>query len=152
MSKAFRDMSNAERIAARIAKNRAIDERIALQGSAPVRSLRHVKVSFSGRDAVGFSHADTFPAIASVITTLCGAENEFVGHRQIVAAIVQDVELGWLLNQIFARDPDERPQEWWANSMMAWFSQRITEGTNPFADKFEREPGTTPYKYRLRHK
>jgi hypothetical protein len=105
-----------------------------------------------GRDAVGFSHSDTFPAIASVITTLCGAKNEFVGHRLIVPALMNDVELGWLLDQIVARDPGGRSRKWWANSMMAWFSQTITEGKNPYVDTFERDPRARPYRYRLRQK
>lgn len=152
MNKPFHEMTASERIAARIAQNRAIDERVAQRGGTPVRSLRDVKVSFSGSEAVGFSHSDTFPAIASVITTLCGTKNDFVGHREIVAALVKDSELAYLLDQIVARDPDERPRKWWANSMMAWFSQTTTERTNPYADMFERHPRARPYRYRVRQK
>jgi hypothetical protein len=144
-------MTDSEKIAARIAQNRAIDQRVA-QSNSPGRSLRSLKVSFVGNDAVGFSHSDTFPVIASVITTLCAPGNEFVGHREIVAAMLADPHLGWLLDQIFAKDPNEYPREWWANNMMAWFSQTITTGRNSYTRAFEREPGITPYRYRLRKK
>jgi hypothetical protein len=142
-------MTTAERIAARIAQNRAIDARVADRTHPPARSPRRMKLS-SQKDDVSFTHSDTFPVIASVITTLCCANNEFVGHLQIVGAMLEDNELGRSLDQIAAKDPDGRPRDWWANSMMKWFSQTFTEGTNPYGDKFERDSQTRPYRYRVR--
>jgi hypothetical protein len=59
-------------------------------------------------------------------------------HREIVKALTVDSELGWLLNQIVARDPRGRVKNSWANWMMSWFSRKITEQKNPYADGLER--------------
>jgi hypothetical protein len=141
-------MTPAEKIADRIAKNRAADDRLAQRGKTP--SLRRIKVSFAGDD-VNFTHEETFPRIAFIIDTLCGATDEFAGHREIVAAMTRDDdELGWLLGQIVARDPDKRSREEWASIMMSWFSQAFTEGRNPYTNDFERDSSTRPYRYRRR--
>jgi hypothetical protein len=154
-NKPYHLMTDKEKLELRIAQNRAIDDRLVQRRKPPIppfRPLRSIKVGFIGKDPVGFSHAETFPAIASVIKELCGPENQFVGHRRIVAALIADDEVGWLLDQIVARDPvPDRDKEWWANSMMSWFSQTITEQTNPFTEVFERHPTLRPYEYRLRH-
>jgi len=146
----FHQLTPAERIAARIAENRRIEERVAQRRTTPLKSLREVKVSFAGKEAVGFSQSDVFPIITSIITKLCGPRNNYIGHREIVDALVEDEGLGWLLNQIVERDPHRRNTKWWANSMMSWFSQRVTEKNNPYADRLERDSDSRPYQYRIK--
>jgi hypothetical protein len=148
MAKRYEEMSSAEKTAHRISQNRAIEARIAERRTAAPRCLREVRVAFIGKKATGFSHSDTFPIIASVIATLCGPENSYVGHRDIVAALTTDGELGWLLDEIVAKDPRGRKKSFWTNSMMSWFSQKITERENSYADGLERHPTAHPYQYR----
>jgi hypothetical protein len=150
MSKPFQEMTDAERTADRIAKNRAIDHRIADRPKKRVRPSTRKKVLFTDKDGVGFTHADTFPAIASVIKTLCGTQIEYVGHGEIVAALLKEPELKRLLDQIQATNSNGYTREFWAHSMMKWFSQTITESNNLYADEFERHPTARPYRYRLR--
>jgi hypothetical protein len=65
-------------------------------------------------------------------------------------ATVEDPELGRLLDQIEATNPNDHPREFWAASMMKWFSQTVTEGENLHADLLERHPTARPYRYRLK--
>ena len=143
-------MKASERLAARIAQNRAMDERVANRSHMPARSPRprNRKTYSSENNDVRFTHAETFPVIASVITKLCSAKNEFVGHREIVQAMLNDPEIGRSLDLIIAKTPDERPREWWAHSMMKWFSQAYPANT-PYSHDFERESDTRPYRYRI---
>ena len=65
-----------------------------------------------------------------------------------MAALVDDVEMGRCLTQITARNPGQHTKEWWAHSMMKWFSQAFTMGTNRHGDEFERDSDVRPYRYR----
>jgi hypothetical protein len=141
-------MTPAEKIADRIAKNRAAEERRSQTGKLP--SLRELKVSFV-RGEAGFSRSETFPRIAFIIGMLCSEPNQFAGHREIVSAMTNDEELGPFLERIVARDPQERDSAWWANNMMSWFSQAFTVGTNRYTNDFERDSSSSPYRYRRRH-
>jgi hypothetical protein len=105
MEKPYHEMTARERLAARIAQNRAIDERVADRSRLPARSSRKVKVYSPEKDDVTFTHAETFPLIASVVTKLCCAKNEFVGHREIVRAMLGDPEIQRSLDLIVARNP-----------------------------------------------
>ena len=60
--------------------------------------------------------------------------------------MMKDAELGRLLDQIEATNPNEYPRQFWADSMMKWFSQTFTTGTNPYGDTFERDTGVQPYR------
>jgi hypothetical protein len=46
-----------------------------------------------------------------VITALCGTEPEYLGHREIVAALLKDPELGRLLDQVEATYPNDHTRE-----------------------------------------
>jgi hypothetical protein len=149
MVKRYVEMTPSERIKDRIAKNRAIEERLKQGTAKPKKPLRRAKVFFSENEPLGFSQPDVFPAIASVMEALCGAGNNFVTHRQIVLAICSDASLTHRLREIVSNDPAGRSTEWWADNMMKWFSQTFTIGRNPYSDMFERDD-STPYRYRLR--
>jgi hypothetical protein len=150
LKKPYHEMKASERLAARIAQNRAMDERVANRSHMPARSPQNTKIYSSENNDVRFTHAETFPVIASVLTKLCSAKNEFVGHREIVQAMLNDPEIGRSLDLIIAKTPDEHPREWWGHSMMKWFSQAFTTRSSPYSHQFERESHTRPYRYRIR--
>jgi hypothetical protein len=150
MNKPFHKMTDAEKTVVRITQNRVIAKNVIQRGALPAPSKGKAKVRFMGVKAVGFALPEVFPLIASVITNLCGENNHFVGHREIVYGMLQSVELRFLLDQIVAKDSEKRPRNWWANSMMSWFSQKYTTEANPYVDTFERDSEAEPYKYRVR--
>jgi hypothetical protein len=154
MEKPYHEMTPSERLADRINRNRAIDARVAENSkpAGPARSPRKVKAYSPGKEDVTFTHAETFPLIAHVVRKLCSAKNDFVGHREIVDAMLSDPEIVHSLDLIIARNPEAHPRDWWAHSMMKWFSQAFTEGTNDYCQVFEREADTRPYRYKIRQK
>jgi hypothetical protein len=149
MNKSYPEMTPSERIADRIAKNREIEARVARRGTVPKKPVHRGRVSSSETACRSFAHSDVFPPIASVIEALCRADNNFVSHGEVVLAPLADSDLTVFLDAVVANDLAERDRNYWADSMVKWFSQTYTMSTNPFIDTFERHKGRT-YRYKLR--
>lgn len=66
------------------------------------------------------------------------AEDCFLPHREIVTRLLEDREAKGLIEQAYHQRSGNQSQEWMANNMVAWFSQRITTGRSDWADAFER--------------
>jgi hypothetical protein len=94
-----------------------------------------------------FTHADAFPVIARLITSIHQRTQNFVTHDELVAAILDDAIGRTLVESARNADSDKKAAEWWAGNMVAWFGQRITEEKSEYASQFERT-GTKPYAYR----
>ena len=146
-AKPYHLMTAAERLADRIAKNRAIDARLAERMKAPApKAFRDIKIEIGTNGNVTFEQAQVFPVIAGIISRM--GSHSFVSHHQIVNEMLKDTEISWLLDQIQGREGADRRQ-WWASNMMAWFSQSITVGRNPYGDQFERRLGNGVWEYRF---
>jgi hypothetical protein len=137
-------MTPAERTLDRIAKNRSIDAKLAERLKAPApKSFRDIKIEIGTNGDVTFEQAQVFPVIAGIISRMGPG---FVSHRQIVNEMLRDTEISWLLDQIQGREGANN-REWWASNMMAWFSQSITVGRNPYGDQLERRSGDGVWEY-----
>ena len=94
-----------------------------------------------------FSFTDSFPVIARLIKTQNRQTGKFTSHAQIVSALLQDPEAKKLLNVSLQLTRFKTAKEVAANQV-AWWSQQITQKTNPFTDDFERrKPKNAPYEY-----
>jgi hypothetical protein len=93
-----------------------------------------------------FSQAEVFPLIARVIEDHSRCSPEYMTHRGIVAAIMQDPEARLTLDRL----PKQRSLYWWASTMVAWFSQKITVAQSRWANDFERTKIRGKWAYRSR--
>lgn len=112
--------------------------------------LREARISFVGNKAVGFSHSEVFPIIASVIERHSMSSKEYMEHGSIVTALLDNPELRPLLDQLAERDPQRKTISWWASDMVAWFSKTITERRSEWDCRFEREQINECWAYRVR--
>ena len=94
-----------------------------------------------------FSFNDVFPIIARLIKTQNRQTKKFAGHAQIVGALLQDPKAKKLLNVSLQLTRFKTVKEVAANQV-AWWSQQITQKTNPFTEDFERRNiKDGPYEY-----
>lgn len=94
-----------------------------------------------------FSFTDAFPVIARLIKTQNKQTKKFASHAQIVGALLQDPEAKKLLNVSLQLTRFKTAKEVAANQV-AWWSQQITQQTNPFTEHFERRKSkNAPYEY-----
>lgn len=85
----------------------------------------------------GFALNEVFPIIARLIKQINEDTKKFAGHGQIVDLLLIDGEAISLLEtaRMLTRFTEIREI---ASNMVAWWSQQITVGFNPFKDDFER--------------
>ena len=94
-----------------------------------------------------FSFTDAFPVIARLITTQNKQTKKFASHAQIVGALLQDPEAKKFLDVSLQLTRFKTAKEV-AGNQVAWWSQQITQKTNPFTDDFERRRiKNNPYEY-----
>jgi hypothetical protein len=88
------------------------------------------------RERVGryFSHADVFPIIAEIIESHSEPSRDYVTHDRIVEAMLEHSKARLFLDSC----PNDKPREWWALDMVAFFSKVYTEGRSPWQSRFER--------------
>lgn len=93
----------------------------------------------------GFALNEVFPVIARLIKQINEDTKKFAGHAQIVDLLLTDGEASSLLEtaQMLTRFTEIREI---ASNMVAWWSQQITVGFNPFKDDFERRKPSS-YEY-----
>ena len=89
---------------------------------------------------VAFTHSEIFPIIARIAASQNSAD--YMSHRDIAAALVRDPEARAVLD----REGGKVNQR--ASNMVAWFSQQITAGRNPWQPFFERTRRDGAYAYR----
>lgn len=95
------------------------------------------------RSGKGFALNEVFPIIARLIKEINEDTRQFAGHTQIVDLLIRDSESKLVLEtaRMLTRFSEAREI---ASNMVAWWSQQITVGFNPFKDDFERRQ---PSKY-----
>ena len=93
----------------------------------------------------GFALNEVFPIIARLIKQINEDTKKFAGHGQIVNLLLTDGEAISLLEtaRMLTRFTEIREI---ASNMVAWWSQQITVGFNPFKDDFERRKRSS-YEY-----
>lgn len=93
----------------------------------------------------GFALNEVFPIIARLIKQINEDTKKFAGHGQIVDLLLTDGVAISLLEtaQMLTRFTETREI---ASNMVAWWSQQITVGFNPFKDDFERRKRSS-YEY-----
>jgi len=84
-----------------------------------------------------FNQAEIFPIIADSIRKIYQRKREFVSHDEIVQGLLND-PVGKELVDAACQKQNSQSREWMAGNMIAWFSQRITEGESEYASEFER--------------
>ena len=86
-----------------------------------------------------WKQADVFPIIAQVIRDEYAQKERFVTHDEIIARLLAHPEAVHLIGQAHEQQDKQRPHEWLAHNMVAWFSERITVGQSDWANEFIRE-------------
>jgi hypothetical protein len=96
------------------------------------------------RSGRGFSISDVFPVIVKCITNINSETKNYASHSAIVESLLADDESIRLIDtaEMLTRFTSRKDI---ASNMVAWWSQQITVGLNPFKDQFERR--NTPYEY-----
>jgi hypothetical protein len=91
-----------------------------------------------------FSIAAVFPVIAESIIFINNEMKIYASHSAIVDALLENDESIRLIDtaEMLTRFTSRRDI---ASNMVAWWSQQITVGLNPFKDQFQRR--NTPYEY-----
>lgn len=94
-----------------------------------------------------FNQAEVFPLIARLIAQAYTREQKFIDHRQIVALLTADADGKVIVARALIESslPDAAHV---ASNMVAWFSQRITVESSPWASFFERERQQDGWAYR----
>ena len=103
-----------------------------------------------------FEHDEVFPRIAIVIEDFCTRSGDYMEHDRIVSSLLEDSEGSRLISWASGRAKLENAEskdwsrEQWADNMVAWFSQKYTEGQSRLRSRFEREERHGKYAYRVR--
>ena len=95
-----------------------------------------------------FSLDEAFPVIARLICDLNKSNGDWITHDELVAALLGDGAGRVLCEHAHESDNGAKSVEWWAGNMVAWFSQRITEGKSEYAAQYERLPMKDGYAYK----
>ena len=98
-----------------------------------------------GRGITCFSHADVFPIMAEIIESHSESSADYVTHDGIVAAMLAHPKARLFLD----RCPNDKPREWWALDMVAFFSKVYTEGRSPWQSRFKRTEIDEKYAYKV---
>ncbi len=93
----------------------------------------------------GFALNEVFPIIAKLIKEINQDTRQFAGHAQIAESLMKDSESKTVLETALLLTRFSETREI-ASNMVAWWSQQITVGFNPFKDDFERrQPSSYEY-------
>jgi hypothetical protein len=93
----------------------------------------------------GFALDEVFPIIARLIKEINEDTRQFASHAQIVDSLLRDSEPKTMLETARMLTRFSETQQI-ASNMVAWWSQQITVGFNPFKDDFERrQPSSYEY-------
>ncbi len=93
-----------------------------------------------------FKHSDVFPVIYRLITDRTFNASAFVGHAELVDALLNSSEGKALVSAAEAMNKLDRRGN--ASVMVAWFSQRFTKGSNDFGELLERKKIGATWAYR----
>jgi hypothetical protein len=126
---------------------RAVEAVAPPKEEAPPPAEPAASAADAGSDAPTFHQADAFPIIAAIIREGAEAEEDYVGHRDIVAAFLEHPE-GQEMAAAAAAE-QERPVKRVASNIVAWFSKRYTEEDTPYQDEFERARVRGAWAYRV---
>jgi hypothetical protein len=91
-----------------------------------------------------FSFPEVFPIIEKILVDHSGTSADYMRHNEIVTAIMSDDEGSKVLNRL----PQEHSPFWWANNMVAWFSQFRTVSPH-YRSRFERKKIDGKWAYKL---
>ena len=94
-----------------------------------------------------FQHARIFPAVARVITRLYEQKHDFVTHAEIVDGLRHEPEVREAFDEAESSRVSGR-EGFLVGAMVAWFSQKVTEGRSPWAPYFVRKRLGKTYAYR----
>ena len=95
-----------------------------------------------------WKHDDVFPHIASAIEAINAQHSGYATHDEIVEHLLRDPQAYIYIEA--ALDPIQADtSEHIAANMVAWFSQRITAGASPWADRFHRRQIGGKWAYRV---
>jgi hypothetical protein len=94
-----------------------------------------------------FSHDEVFPIISRVITARYGETGEYVRHAEIAERLLRDPDVGRILDNAVSAGARQKRRTL-ASTMVAWFSQQITQGSNAWAAYFDRTRVDGRYAYR----
>jgi hypothetical protein len=103
-----------------------------------------------------FEHDEVFPRIAKAIEEFSMRSRNYIEHDEIVGSLLVDPEGSRLINWASGRAKLENAEskDWtrkqWGDNMVAWFSQKYTEGQSRWRSRFEREERDGQYAYRVR--
>jgi hypothetical protein len=112
-------------------------------GLPPVHAT---KQSYSStREGRYFSHADVFPIIAEIIENHSGPSGNYVTHDKIVEVMLEHPKARLFLDSC----PNDKPRQWWALDMVAFFSKVYTEGRSAWNSHFQRTEIDNKYAYRV---
>jgi hypothetical protein len=92
-----------------------------------------------------FFHADVFPIIAEIIESHSESSTDYVTHDRIVDAMLEHPKARLFLDSC----PNDKPREWWALDMVAFFSKVYTEGRSPWQSRFKRTEIDKKYAYKV---
>lgn len=97
------------------------------------------------KGSIGFALNEVFPIIARLIREQNEKTKQFAKHSEIVDSMLEDAQSQTVLEtaKMLTRFPEMRDI---ASNMVAWWSQQITVGVNPFKDEFERRQSKS-YEY-----
>ena len=94
---------------------------------------------------------DLFPLVAQAIDTACQRTEGFASHEKIVEALLAQPEARQRLEDRASRDPKNKPVTWFADNIVAFFSQRYTVGRlGAYEGSFERRKEKSGWAYRRR--
>lgn len=106
--------------------------------AVPPLQANTTSANFGGSMGKYFNQADVFPIIADSIRRIYRDKRDFVSHEEIVQVLLHD-STGKDLVEMAYQKQKSQTREWWASNMVAWFSQRITEGYSLYQGEFERK-------------
>lgn len=110
-----------------------------------------IKPHTAQNEQSAFYLEEVFPVIVEVIMEQSRYSLDYVTHEDIVTGLIKH-QTGTLLIKIAQerRTKDRRPQqtdENIASNMVAWFSQKYTEGQNEWQERFERKRVNNAWAY-----
>ena len=118
--------------------------------AAPSHKKPAARGASPSADEPSFSQEEVLPIIARLIRKLAGDPPEYVPHDSLVAALLGDAAGRRHIDRARELQGDDRRREVIAANMVAWFSQRITVRTSPYAADFERKKLGGAWAYRPR--
>ena len=85
-----------------------------------------------------WKHDEVFPIIAHIIEQQYQLHQRYITAPEIAAQLLQDEAAKSLIQVAQSQQRKDWSPDRLAHNMVAWFSQRITVGSSPWAQRFER--------------